>query len=167
MLPIPASTRRAGPCTAALLALGLVLVATPASGQTTCPPGRLAGGQASDLWCLDLLPTARAEAARGAAVLSPARSPFGISVAADGTAIYDVAIAVEGLAEAPGSRLVAWAAPPALAPVHHLGEIALDGTLRATVALDKFLIVVTREAGLGGNAAPPLGKPFFPDSAHH
>ena len=158
MLPIPTSTRPVGPVAAALLALGLALVAPPVAGQTSCPRGLLAGGQASDLWCLDLLPTARAESARGAAVLSPARSPFGISVAADGTAVYAVSIEVEGLAPTPAdSRYVAWAAPPSLAPVLRLGAVAQGAPLRTTVALDKFLIVVTREAGPAGDAAPPAG----------
>jgi FtsP/CotA-like multicopper oxidase with cupredoxin domain len=106
---------------------------------------------------VDLLPTARAGTARGAAVLSPARSPFGISVAADGTAIYAVSIEVEGLPPLPpGSRDVAWAAPPSLAPVRRLGDLVAGAPLRATVALDKFLIVVTREAGRAEAGEAPL-----------
>ena len=146
MLPIPSFPRRLGSL-AALLA-SLALGVAPAPGQTRCPAGVLAAGQAADLWCLDLLPTARAEGARGAAVLAPARSPFGIAVTVDGTAIYDVSIDVEGLADAaPGTRHVAWAAPPSLAPVVRLGEVAAGAPLRAAVALDKFLIVVTAETG--------------------
>lgn len=146
----------------ALAALSLAL-AEGAAAQARCPPGRLAGGQAADLWCMDLLPTGAFAGARGAAYLAPGRSPFGISVTADGTAVYDLAIAVDGLpdpASLGGDRYVAWAAAPPLSPVFRLGEIG-EGDAGAgpvpigTVALDKFLVVVTVEksAPAGGNAA--------------
>jgi FtsP/CotA-like multicopper oxidase with cupredoxin domain len=145
----------------ALPVLSLALVAS-AAGQTAaadlptrCPAGTLAAGQAADLWCLDLLPTARAVGARGAVLLAPAQSPFGVSVAADGTAVYDLAIAVEGLPDpaalGPYTRYVAWAATPSLSPVLRLGDLGAGAARLGTVALDKFLILVTAEAD------PPVG----------
>jgi len=144
----------------AVAALSLAL-ADGAAAQARCPAGRLAGGQAADLWCMDLLPTRSGAGAQGAAYLAPGRSPFGISVTPDGTAVYDLSIAVAGLpdpATVGGDRYVAWAAAPPLSPVFRLGEIAAGelGEIAAgeagaepvpigTVALDKFLIVVTAE----------------------
>jgi FtsP/CotA-like multicopper oxidase with cupredoxin domain len=146
---IPTPARRPLGALVATLSLLSPPLAGPASGQPAaaiCPTGTLPGGQAADLWCFDLLPTARGEGARGAVHLAPGRSPFGIPVAADGTAVYDLVIAVDGL---PGAGLpgpyVAWAATPSLSPVRRLGEIGEDRALTATVALDKFLILVTAE----------------------
>ena len=138
----------------ALALAGLALApADGAAAQAGCPAGRLAGGQAADLWCMDLLPTGAVSGARGAVYLAPGRSPFGVSVTADGTAVYDLAIAVQGLpdpASVGGDRYAAWAVAPPLSPVFRLGEIG-EGNAGAepvpigTVALDKFLVVVTAE----------------------
>lgn len=126
----------------------------PASGSPAkCPAGRLAGGQAADLWCMDLLAAGPVTGARGAVYLAPGRSPFGISVMPDGTAVYDLSIAVEGLPD-PASvdveRYVVWAVAPPLSPVFRLGEIEIGNESVAlpigTVALDKFLILVTAES---------------------
>lgn len=169
MLLTPTVARRAARALlAALPALSLALAAS-ASGQTAaavsaarCPAGQLAAGQAADLWCMDLLPTAHAEGARGAVLLAPGRSPFGVSVTADGTAVYDLAIAVEGLPDPAAlgyDRYVAWAAPPSLAPALRLGEVgeAAAPAPLGTVALDKFLVLVTAELGYPGDGAPPPG----------
>jgi suppressor of ftsI len=146
---------------AALPALWLAIAASVpdriAGAQTVgadvagCPVGRLPAGHAADLWCVDLLPTARGEGAGGRVLLAPGRSPFGVSVTPDGTAIYDLAIAVAGLpppsAFGPYTRYVAWATPPSLSPAQRLGEVEVGGgpaPLR-TVALDKFRILVTAE----------------------
>lgn len=162
MLRIRIPARRPVRAIVAILSLLSPPLATAAWGQGAaagedvtppahCPTGTLAGGQAADLWCFDLLPTGRAEGARGAVLLSPGRSPFGISVTADGTAVYDLAIAVEGLPDPAAlghyDRYIAWAATPALSPVLRLGEVGRGAALTATVALDKFLIVVTAEDG--------------------
>jgi FtsP/CotA-like multicopper oxidase with cupredoxin domain len=125
---------------------------TPAALAAGCPAGRLAAGQAADLWCVDLLPTVPGEGARGGVVLAPGRSPFGVSVMPDGTAVYDLAIAVTGLPDpsvlGPYTRYVAWSAPPSLAPVQRLGDVdvGVPAAPLGTVALDKFLILVTAEA---------------------
>jgi FtsP/CotA-like multicopper oxidase with cupredoxin domain len=117
-----------------------------------CPTGRLAAGQAADLWCVDLLPTASGAGARGAVLLAPGRSPFGVSVTPDGTAVYDLAIALSGLPDpadlGPYDRYVAWATPPSLSPAHRLGEVRAGGEPEplGTIALDKFRILVTAEA---------------------
>ena len=140
---------------AALVALPLAAPAR-ALGQARdapaldrCPEGLLPAGQAADLWCLDLLPTGRAPAAAGAVVLAPGRSPFGAAVRPDGTPVYDLTIHLRGLPDpaslGPWTRYVAWAAPPALAPVQRLGEVGSGEPVRATVALDRFLVVVTAE----------------------
>jgi FtsP/CotA-like multicopper oxidase with cupredoxin domain len=117
---------------------------------------------------MDLLPTARAGSAHGAVRLAPGRSPFGVSVTADGTAVYDLELAIEGLldpADLGYDRYVAWAAPPALSPVLRLGEVGDRAAPErvGTVALDKFLIIVTAERedagdGVGrGDSALPAG----------
>ena len=169
MPPTPTVARRVGHALlAAFPALSLALAAS-AHGQTAaadsvarCPTGQLAAGQAADLWCMDLLPTARADGARGAVLLAPGRSPFGVSVTADGTSVYDLAIAVEGL-PAPAvlgyDRYVAWAAPPSLAPALRLGDVgaAAVPVPLGTVALDKFLVLVTAERGAPEDGAPAPG----------
>ena len=80
MLPLPALP----------IALLLALQAPSPLEPARCPDGALEGGQSADLWCVDLLPTGHAPGARGVARLAPAPSPFGISVAPDGTARYAV-----------------------------------------------------------------------------
>ena len=57
------------PRVARVLALaGLSLApADGAAAQAGCPTGRLAGGQAADLWCMELLPAGPVSGARGAA----------------------------------------------------------------------------------------------------
>ena len=156
----------------ALAALSLAPVAGAAAQVeggapegTRCPTGRLAGGQAADLWCMELLPAGAVAGARGAAYLAPGRSPFGISVTADGTAVYDLAIAIEGLpdpASLGGDHYVAWVVAPPLSPVFRLGEIeaaerSADPVPIGTVALDKFLIVVSAEkAAPAGERADPF-----------
>jgi FtsP/CotA-like multicopper oxidase with cupredoxin domain len=149
----------------ALAGLSLAL-ADGAAAQARCPTGRLAGGQAADLWCIELLPTGAVAGAKGAVYLAPGRSPFGISVTADGTAVYDLAIAVDGLpdpASLGGDRYVAWAAAPTLSPVFRLGEIGggeggAEPAPIGTVVLDKFLVVVTAEAAVAGGDADPAAE---------
>ena len=166
---------RRAPRALALACLSLALSGGPVAGDANsapgdpdselarvrCPAGRLPGGQAADLWCMELLPTGSVAGARGAVYLAPGRSPFGVSVTADGTAVYDLAIAVQGLPD-PASlgyeRYVVWAAAPPLAPVVRLGEIdvaavgmGVDPVPIGTVELDKFLVIVTaEEAGTAG-----------------
>jgi FtsP/CotA-like multicopper oxidase with cupredoxin domain len=166
MTPTLSSGRRQGLALLVALPALTLAFAAGAAGQTAaasfpprCPTGALAAGHAADLWCLDLLPTARAERARGAVLLAPARSPFGVSVAADGTAVYDVAITIEGLPDpaalGPYTRYMAWAMTPSLSPVYELGQVD-DGVIRlGTVALDKFLILVTAESDASGETDPP------------
>ncbi|HET6362945.1 MAG TPA: multicopper oxidase domain-containing protein, partial [Gemmatimonadota bacterium] len=111
----------------------------------------------------DLLPAGAVTGARGAVYLAPGRSPFGISVTADGTAVYDLAIAVDGLpdpASLGGDRYVAWAAAPPLSPVFRLGELgegesAAEPVPVGAVALDKFLVVVTAEKSVPAGAEDP------------
>ena len=97
-----------------------------------------------------LFATPKAPAARGAARLVFAASPFGVAVTADGRAQYDIQVTAAGL-PAPGSlgpytAFVAWAATTDLATWVRLGPIRNGMSTVGHVDLNKFLLVITAEA---------------------
>ena len=102
-----------------------------------------------DLYCLDLLPTPRAGEARGTAQLAPAPSPFGAPLTRDGRFRYRLSLKLEGLPEpgtlGPYGTFVAWAAAPDLRPMIRLGEVGEGKRELRTVALNKFLVLVSAE----------------------
>ena len=125
---------------------------TSARLAAACLAGFIAaGGGAGGPYDITLLPTPTAPAAQGTARLVSAPSPFGISVSADGHARYDIVLHITGL-PAPASlgafrSYVAWAATPDLKEWTRLGVVA-NGTSTVGVAeYNKFLLVITAEAG--------------------
>lgn len=72
-------------------------------------------------------------------------SPFGVSVAADGSYVLDVDLAFESLPPPRGGLYVVWFTTPSLDRVQRAG--VLDASFRFTgrVAWNKFLAVVTLE----------------------
>ena len=125
---------------------------TPARLAAACLAGFIAtGGWAEGPYDITLLSTPSAPAAEGTARLVSAPSPFGIAVSADGHARYDIVLHITGL-PAPASlgafrSYVAWAATPDLKEWTRLGVVA-NGTSTVGVAeYNKFLLVITAEAG--------------------
>ncbi len=120
--------------------------------QSPVRAGSRSGRPASDLFCMDLLPTARGEPARGVIELGRVPSPFGVTVTPDGHHVYDLSAWVIGLPEpmtlGPYSTYVVWVTTPVLDPVEKLGVIDQRGgrVPLGHVHFDKFLVLVTAEA---------------------
>ena len=99
---------------------------------------------------ITLLNTPQAPAAKGAARLVFAQSPFGVTVTADGRASYDVQLTISGL-PAPSAlgaytTYVAWATTTELDRWHRLGTVANGSSTVGRAELNKFLLVITAEA---------------------
>lgn len=85
-------------------------------------------------------------AAVGKASVAFARSPFGVSIAPDGSYVYDVFVSASGLPAPRVGEYVVWVATAALDQVVQVG--ALDETLRiqGQSRWNKFLVFITLEA---------------------
>jgi len=123
-----------------------------------------------DLFKIELRATSVAPSASGVALLSPARSPFGIAVNRDGHVIFDVSFTTSGLPR-PSTlgrfdTFVAWTARDDLGEVRKLGIVKAGETLRSQVAYNKFLVIVTAESGAGGVkwAGPIVLRGFAPSA---
>ena len=81
-----------------------------------------------------------------AEVAFSARSPFVVSLSADGSYRYDVSIRLERARAPARGTLVAWVTTPDLSEVRRIGP--LDEHLRAAgqVAWNKFLVVISLES---------------------
>jgi hypothetical protein len=97
----------------------------------------------ADPFTFDLVPTAAANGARGTVALRFGMSPFGVTVTGNGSHAYNAVIETSGLPT--GGPLMVWATTPALDEVVRLGPLGEDGSIRAPIALNKFLIFVTAE----------------------
>lgn len=94
--------------------------------------------------------TPKAPAAAGSARLVFAASPFGVAVAADGRARYDVQVTASGLPE-PSSlgayaAYIAWGVSTDLARWERLGVVTNGNSTVGAVDMNKFLLVITAEA---------------------
>ena len=118
--------------------------------QTECLAfGLSANGSRSDIYCMDLYGTPDLPRVSGKAWLSYLSSPFGISVAPNGSHRYRVTLEVEGL-PAPSSlgeyaTYVAWATTPILRPMTKLGEVRNGETTLGEVDFNKFVIFISAE----------------------
>ena len=105
---------------------------------------------ASDLYCIDLLSTARGGDATGVVELSRPWSPFGVTVTAEGRHRYELTAWIAGLPDpvalGPYTTYVAWATPLALDPVVKLGEVSNGRNDLGEVAFNKYLLLITAEA---------------------
>lgn len=83
--------------------------------------------------------------ASGTGQVTFAASPFGVSLAPDGSYLYDVTVQLERMKAPRSGTLVAWATTTQVDEVRRLGP--LDDRLRARgqVSWNKFLLVVTLE----------------------
>ena len=96
--------------------------------------------------------------AKGHARLVFAQSPFGVAVTADGRHVYDVVADVSGLPEPSTlgayTTYVAWAVTTDLKKWERLGTIANGANTVGHATQNKFLFVITAEAG----ATPAVHK---------
>jgi suppressor of ftsI len=106
------------------------------------------------LYCLPLHPTERVPDASGTAVLQPEPGPFGLSVTRDGRARFQVLIRISGLPPAeslgPYRHFVAWATTPEMDPMIALGPVGNGTTNLRSIALERFLILISVEASASG-----------------
>lgn len=144
----------------AILVICLTALASTASASAFRP----------DLFKIDLRATAVAPSASGAALLSPVRSPFGLAVDRDGHVLFDVSFTATGLPR-PSTlgrfdTYVAWSARDDLSEVRKLGIVTSGEPLKARVAYNKFLVIVTAESGAGGAkwAGPIVLRGFSPSA---
>ncbi|SVC15418.1 uncharacterized protein METZ01_LOCUS268272, partial [marine metagenome] len=99
----------------------------------TSRPARTGGRPnrpASDLHCIDLVPTPRASQATGVVAIGRPWSPFGVTVTPEGRHRHTLTAWIAALPDpatlGPFTTYVAWATPLTLDPVISLGEVS-DG----------------------------------------
>ncbi len=113
-----------------------------------------AAGAPSGPYDIALFPSAKAPKAKGAARLVFAQSPFGVTVTADGHAVYDARIVASGLPApsslGPYTAYVVWETTPDLSQWIRVGTIANGTTMVGSFDMNKFLLVITAER----NATP-------------
>ena len=134
--------------------------APPAPLRTSSSPSHLSAVQVppaprvpGEYYAIDLVPTGRVPGTAGAegkAMSAFARSPFGIAVAPGGAYRHDLDIRVNGLRPRRDGVYVAWTASSDLQEVARLGVLDESGGLRATVAWNKFLVIVSLERSADG-----------------
>jgi len=102
-----------------------------------------------------LFGTPRTPNASGTGRLVYASSPFGVAVAKDGRARYDIEITATGLPDpktlGPYTAFVVWATTADLAQWVRLGTVTNGNTTVGPVDFNKFLIVITAEASPTSN----------------
>lgn len=121
-----------------------------AEAPTPSESGSDADRPASDLYCIDLVPTTRGGRAAGVVELRRPWSPFGVTVTADGRHRHDLVAWMARLPEpsslGPYTTYVAWATPLALDPVIKLGEVRNGENSLGEVSFNKYLVWVSAEA---------------------
>ncbi len=114
------------------------------------PAGSRLGRPASDLYCIDLLPTAAAAGARGVVELGRIPSPFGVTVTPAGHHVSELTAWVAGLPDptdlGPYRAYVAWATPLVLDPIIKLGPVENGRNALGQVSFNKYLVFVSAEA---------------------
>lgn len=83
--------------------------------------------------------------ASGVAHTTFGASPFGVSLAPDGSYHVTLRVQVDGLPPRPRGEFVAWATTPSLDEVVKIGLLDEDGSVEGPVEWNKFLVVVTLE----------------------
>ncbi len=123
-----------------------------------CEPGTTG----PDYYRIPLVSTKRvvgSHYARGTAEVYHADSPFGVTVATDGSYVRRLEIAIDGLQPAVDGSYVAWVTTPALDEVELLGTLEEPHRLGGLVPWNKFLVVISLEAdprSLGSKWSGPI-----------
>jgi hypothetical protein len=92
-----------------------------------------------------LQPTQSAPGSRGSMTLLMSRSPYGVTVDANGSFAYEVTVEALQLRRSPGFSYVVWAATPELDRVAKLGLLEESNRVTGRVSWNKFLVFVSRE----------------------
>lgn len=133
----------------ALVALLAAAPTAPLLAQGACQPAGPSGAAPSrDLYCIELFPTTHAPNAAGTVQLGWVPGPFTVSVTRDGTQQFSIRTDLRDLPPLPRSRragYMAWAATPTMARVERLGTVRAGATIAATVAMDRFAILISAE----------------------
>lgn len=104
----------------------------------------------STYYAVELVPTRRVPGTRrstGTATVTFERSPFGVSVAPDGSYSYSIEVEVEGLRARDDADYVVWVTRSDLSEIRRVGILDEAGRIEGEVAWNKFLVVVTLEPG--------------------
>ena len=113
-------------------------------GWSTC---QVAGR--SDYYLIELVPTRNVSGTAyvdGRANVTFRSSPFGVSIAADGSYVQDVHVEIDRLRPAPaGRQWVAWVTTTEIDQIERLGPLDGAGRVSGPVSWNKFLVVVTLE----------------------
>jgi len=145
-----------------LIAVLLAAASVPLRAQGACQPtGPGESGPSRDLYCIELFPTTHAPDAVGTAQLDWVPGPFTVSVTRDGTQHFAVRLRLQGLPSLPRTRhagFVAWAATPTMSRVVRLGTVRRGETAAGTVAMDRFVIMISAEPD---TAAPSRQGPVL------
>ncbi|MCR4341471.1 MAG: multicopper oxidase family protein [Gemmatimonadaceae bacterium] len=145
----------------ALLALaGALAGSTTGAQDRPCDAQPTALAPSRDLYCIELIAAPGIRNASGRVELGRIPGPFTIAVAADGRLLHQPVITLAGLPP-PASlgaftTYVAWVATPVMHPVTKLGEVRNGRNVLATIALEKFIILITAEESPGVDE--PRGK---------
>ena len=115
----------------------------------------LGGNRRPDLYRIPLQGTGSYLTLTGSAALAPARSPFGLATTPEGQFLFriDVEIPVLPPPTAFGAGYtgyVAWLASSSLEEIIRLGPVTAGGKTTGTVAMTKFLVVITVETNRVG-----------------
>lgn len=101
-----------------------------------------------DYYRIDLVTTRKVSGARlatGHGAVTYASSPFGVSIAPDGSYRMNIDIQVENVRLEEGKELVAWITTPNLDRIASFGALDADGRVSGVTDFNKFLLVVTLE----------------------
>src|SRR5688500_8321691 len=125
------------------------VAASPEAAAAPSCEVRSPAAPAMDLYCLELVPTARAEGATGVVRLERPQTPFGVAVTAGGSHVHELVVDVAGLPDPATlgayTTYVAWLTTPILDPVVRLGAVANGRQRLGRAAFDKFLVLVSAE----------------------
>jgi hypothetical protein len=99
-------------------------------------------------YAIDMVKTGRVPGtgrSRGTAQASFVQSPFGVSIATDGTYIYNLAIGFERLKAPKQGHYTVWLTNSQVDDVMRLGVLDQNDSVRGRVAWNKYLVVLTLE----------------------
>jgi hypothetical protein len=110
----------------------------------------LTAGNRPDLYRIPLSGTGPASRLTGTAILTPARSPFGIATTRDGHFVFQIEVAAPSL-PAPATygaqftTYVAWVTTAQLDRIERIGALLPATKAAGRFAMSKFMVVVTAE----------------------
>lgn len=130
--------------------------------RSRCRPQGARGAPSRTIYCIDLIPVPDLIGVAGTVELHQPASPFTVAVTRDGVHRYQLTWIIEGLPApqslGPFDRYVAWATTPTLAPVMRMGAVRNGRVETGSIALNKYILIVTAERGRDSAAAEWRGR---------